>query len=274
MHRLYPWANWQFRGIWSTSSSAVRPDRHAAFVLWRELPTLVHSARTTPPRAHRQALSMARPHGARPRASCTRPSATQVGRWRSSASQVGAGVCGPRTPTPWLPLLRRGRNVRSWPSASRKSKDTKVYIGPDCRTPIHACAALVEQRSGDMAYVRHLGLQTVVGAGAWLVPPIPTTAGRWTPRCTASAAAATAQERRNVSALCGEFMERFGDDALVCPWRGDRMRRRNGLRNALAETARAASLQVHFETPGFLAGGSGGAHADERDADRRPADVW
>lgn len=90
------------------------------------------------------------------------------------------------------------------------------------------------------AFIWHLELQAAVGAGAWFVPPLAEDAQAMLYRISL--------KRRLWQPLhgsdkwcgfCGAIMGRFGVHALVCPCKCDRARRHHGLRNTLADAARA-----------------------------------
>lgn len=73
--------------------------------------------------------------------------------------------------------------------------------------------------------------------------------------------------------LCDGTADKFGDHARVCPCGGDRVKRRNELRNLVAARNKAAEANLLLPRPEF-SGGTKDGSAGNSSTGRRPAHVW
>jgi hypothetical protein len=133
----------------------------------------------------------------------------------------------------------------------------------------------------------HLELVSAKGSSGWIqAPPCPAIGTDF----PSSLMQVSLQRRLGVRLsdrevfcpACGEVMDAFGDHALVCSCKGDRVRRHNKLRNQSFFDLQAAGFAPELEKPGLLPcrmqfegppdGESGGSELDP--SGRRPADVY
>ena len=158
--------------------------------------------------------------------------------------------------------------------------------------------ALLRAAEGDASHwSTHLGLVAVPGAGAWLTA-LPDEVGgddEWEPELFRIALLRRLRMKVAQSdadcPCCGETFDSWGDHALVCPCRRDRVDRHNHLRDLVGQEAKDAGLGPELEKPGLLperpredgiggeapedlGQGEAGGAAEEGDGLRRPADVW
>ena len=142
---------------------------------------------------------------------------------------------------------------------------------------------LKQRADADVSFLAHLSLQTLRGAGAWLIAP-PTEDDL----TFDSALFQTVLQRRlrlriqnndSYCPLCGLTMDSYGDHALVCACNGDRTIRHNCLRNVVYEEALVGGMSPTKEKAGLLPSrpAQDGIHTDSSSnnrARRRPADVY
>lgn len=80
--------------------------------------------------------------------------------------------------------------------------------------------------------------------------------------------------------LCDGAADKFGDHARVCPCGGDRVKRRNELRNLVVARSKTVGLQPEIEKANLLpprpelSGGAEDGSTGSGSGGRRPADVW
>jgi hypothetical protein len=132
------------------------------------------------------------------------------------------------------------------------SKQKRLSMMIDAKT----VADIKQREGGDRAYLQHLALQTIHGAGAWLTA-LPAEGGlKLDPpsfRVTIARRLRLAvQAEDSACPRCGGTMDRFGDHALVCACSGDRTRRHNAVRNITHEYAKEGGLGPEKEKAGLL----------------------
>lgn len=138
--------------------------------------------------------------------------------------------------------------------------------------------ALLQREALDPSFQAHVSLISLPGAGAWLTAP-PVDDGR---RMDAPLFRIAVQRRVRMPIFagdgfcpcCGDCLDKFGDHALVCPCKGDRTVRHNGLRNAFHQEAACGGMQPVKEKAGLLPQRPGEDGITTQGGNRRPADVW
>ena len=124
----------------------------------------------------------------------------------------------------------------------------------------------------------HLKLISLPTAGVWLTNP-PTEDGRGIDSPLFSIAL---KRRLRIPVVesdvfcpcCGDCLDSFGDHALVCSCKGDRVVRHNAIRNVFYEEAGQASLRPEREKAGLLPKRPLEDGLGATTGTRRPADVW
>ena len=142
---------------------------------------------------------------------------------------------------------------------------------------------LNHRRDADVSYRAHLSLQSLRGAGAWLIAaPTDDELSIASPLFQISLQRRLrlrVQDADCYCPLCGLTMDSFGDHALVCACNGDRTIRHNCLRNVVYEEAVAGGMSPTKEKAGLLPSRppQDGVHTEttrSNRARRRPADVY
>ena len=142
---------------------------------------------------------------------------------------------------------------------------------------------LKQSADADVCFLAHLSLQTLRGAGAWLIAP--PTDDDLTFDSTLFQIDLQRRLRLRVQdgdsycPLCGLTMDSFGDHALVCACNGDRTIRHNCLGNVVYEEAQMGGMSPTKEKEGLLPSRppQDGTHAEPSSrnrARRRPAAVY
>ena len=143
-------------------------------------------------------------------------------------------------------------------------------------------AALIDNLSKDFqatgSLPRHLALEAIPGAGAWLTAP----ASQGDVEIDEPLYRLCVQRRLRVPifkgdevcTFCGSPMDRFGDHALVCCCGGDRTVRHNAVRDQVYSELRAGGVAAEREKAGLLPGRPKEDGLPSPAQARRPADVW
>ena len=148
--------------------------------------------------------------------------------------------------------------------------------------------AKIEQNlanNGNLAYKAHLGLQSLPGAGAWLIAPPSEDDLKLDPTlCKISLQRRLRQQVQNTDTfcpMCGGTMDTFGDHAITCSCKGDRTVRHNAIRNVTHKCAQEANMSPEREKanllparpPGDLWNPEASSGTSDRRR-RRPADIF
>ena len=128
--------------------------------------------------------------------------------------------------------------------------------------------ARIEQNlinAGNLAYKAHLGLQSLPGAGAWLIAPPSEEILKLDPAlCKIALQRRLRQQVQSADTfcpMCGSTMDSFGDHAVTCSCKGDRTVRHNAVRNVTHICAQEANMCPEREKANLLPA-------------RPPDDVW
>jgi hypothetical protein len=140
---------------------------------------------------------------------------------------------------------------------------------------------LLEEQQHDAAFLAHMSLCRVPGAGAWLTAP-PAEDGREVDAPLFKVALkrrlrAPVYDEDGFCPCCGGVLDRWGDHALVCPCGGDRTIRHNSLRDIVFEEALEGGVRPEREKAGLLPQrptADGLPVSPLSGNGRRPADVW
>jgi hypothetical protein len=132
--------------------------------------------------------------------------------------------------------------------------------------------------AASLSHKAHLQLVQQPGAGAWLqAPPSPALGLHVEPRLYR----VMLQQRLRLPvldteapcALCDGIADVYGDHARSCACGGDRVKRHNLLRNALAARLSSAGFSPELERPGLLPADPESVTTSSASG-RRPADIW
>ena len=145
-----------------------------------------------------------------------------------------------------------------------------------------ACERLLATERHDAAFVAHVALCQIPGAGVWLTAN-PVEDGR---EIEASLFQVALKRRLRVPVFaadgfcpcCGQLSDKWGDHTLVCACAGDRTIRHNAVRDVVFEEAVGGGLRPEREKAGLLPERpvTDGFRADAKTSTggRRPADIW
>ena len=169
------------------------------------------------------------------------------------------------------------------------SSSTRSQKSLSAKIDAKVCHQLLDPASHDRHRMAHLSLSRIPGAGAWLFE-IPDSLES---HITAPLFRVSVRRRLRMPiwtqetncTLCGQVMDKWGDQALVCGCGGDRVTRHSLVRDVVHSAANdRAGLGAVLEKPWLLVPrdpsdnglppGPGPDPADPSSPSRRPADVW